>query len=126
AITGAVQLEDLLVPVSGALHHRGDECAAKPLKSSMVEARFVGGDEDILAFLLRYDTFGHHLLQLALGALYVDSGASEVHGHALGDVDRTLPDAGETEFSFSAHYHTSHRSSPPTLRLRASRSVIRP
>src|SRR6185436_7626588 len=68
----------------------------------------------------------------ALAALHFAVPTLQAHGDALGQHDGALAHArlalgdGAPFGSCGSHHHTSHRSSPPTLRRRASLSVISP
>src|SRR5690349_10425944 len=61
AVTSAVELENPLVALGGALHHGGDERSAQTLQSCMVGAGGVRGDDDCFAVLLGDDTLGKQL-----------------------------------------------------------------
>src|SRR5262249_811979 len=127
AIAGADELEDDFVADARALDHARDERAAETLEARAVATGSRAHDRDVVAVLLGRDVQRQIESELALRTLDADGLARDRERDALRHGDRALADAGETLwFRLRFHHHTSQRSSPPTLRRRASLSVIRP
>ena len=79
-------------------------------------------DVQRVAVALDRDVADEAVLELALRALHADRGPSIVTSTPLGTVIGCFPIRDMTQL----RYQTWHRTSPPTWRSRASRSVSRP
>src|SRR5882724_3634556 len=129
AVTGADQLERTLVAFGGALDHAGQERAAEALEACRVAALCAALHEPRIAVLADRDLRRQIERELALRALDVELLTRLIDGHALRNHDGTLADARLLEHDRNlrfSHHQTSHRSSPPTLRRRASLSDMSP
>src|SRR4051794_11629864 len=80
-------------------------------------------DDQLVALLADRDGAGKGTAERALGALYGDVLTIDGHVDPAGHGDG---ESSDTRHRVLAPHHTKHRISPPTLRLRASRSVISP
>src|SRR5690606_3831748 len=132
AVAGADELELALEALRRTLDLASEQRAAESLKTRGIPPFGRALDQNAIAVSLADDVLGQVEAQLALRALNVDVRAAHVDRHALRDDHRSLADAGNPLRRGSlfrcrlCHHQTSHKSSPPTLRLRASRSVMRP
>src|SRR5262245_16525286 len=120
-IAHAHDLELLGEALRDADDHVVDQGPHEPVHGA-VHALVVGTlDHQRLAVLPDRDGAGDVALERSLRALHGDVAIGDRHIDAAGYGDRCLADSGHVR-SASLPHQTKHRTSPPTRRLRASRS----
>src|SRR6266550_1601385 len=121
-VADADDLELPREPVGHPDHHVVDQRPGEAVEGAVLPLVGRPGDDQLVAFPGHGDV-GHQVaLQRALGALHDHVRAVEGHVDTGGDGNRLPADAGHGAVT----YQTWQRTSPPTRRSRASRSVRRP
>src|SRR6266508_4018724 len=113
-------LERLDVAFGYADHHVVDQRPGEPVQRAVLALVVGTRDRELVADARDGDVVRRVVLERALRALDDHVAALDGHVDAGRDGDGLLADAGH------GRYQTWQRTSPPTLRSRASRSVMRP
>src|SRR5262249_6329353 len=110
------------VPLRHADHHVVDERAREAVQGPVLALVVGPRHNELIVFTPDRDGLGRCVLEGAVRALHRDPTAFEGDLDPRRNGDRLLTDARHDDL----RYQTWHRTSPPTWRSRASRSVIRP
>src|SRR5215218_7658051 len=122
AVADADDLELLGEALRHARHHVGDQRTSETVQRAVLALVVGTTHEQLVALAGDGDVDGRVVLERPLRTLHRDVVAVERHVDAARDHDWLLADSRHRVL----RYQTWHRTSPPTRRWRASRSVMSP